>query len=381
MAKRNLLKSNYGPCQIPYFASTKPYHVLVEYYFPQSLSPARLDRYLAGGWFRSGPSLFRAKMLCLGGSLYSVVNIRVALEEYHFSRSLRRVLNRGEARFRVEIGPAQVDEQREGMYRQHKRRFKGFIFETLDEFLFGGMSRFLFDTQEIAIYDEDQLVAVSYFDQGQASLASLLGLYQGGYQRYSLGLFTMLHEIQYARTMGLRYFYPGYILQGYPGFDYKLRLGHIQYYNWQGRWRPQERLDQETFVRQVLEQRIATAAAALQHAQISYRKMIYPFFSVGYLGMMEEDFVRGALCLELWPEQTQNETTWLLEYVMEDRLYQISWVREDHDYAELMDANFSADFYFSQDERPGLLVREKVLYRHRSPEGIINHLRRTVPSG
>jgi len=108
--------------------------------------------------------------------------------------------------------------------------------------------------------------------------------------------------------------------------------------------------------------------------------MVYPFFSVGYLGMMEEDFVRGALCLELWPEQTQNETIWLLEYVMEDHLYQISRVHEDHDYAELMDANFSEDFFFSKDDQPSLLVREKVLYRHRSPEGIINHLRRMVLS-
>lgn len=354
--------------------------MLVEYYFPQSLSPARLDRYLAGGWFRSGPSLFRAKLLCLGGSLYSVVNIRVALEEYRFSRSLRRVLNRGEERFRIEVGPAQVDEQRETMYRQHKRRFKGFIFDTLDEFLFGGMSRFLFDTQEIAIYDDDQLVAVSYFDQGHGSLASLLGLYRGGYQRYSLGLLTMLHEIQYARSMGLRYFYPGYVLQGYPGFDYKLRLGHIQYYNWQGRWRPLERQDQDTFVVKVLEQRIATAAAALQQAQISYRKLIYPFFSVGYLGMMEEDFVRGALCIELWPEHNEDGKSLLLEYVMEDHLYQVSRVHEDHDYVELMEANFSEDFFFGKGEQPGLLVREKVLYRHRSPEGIINHLRRVTLS-
>lgn len=353
--------------------------MLVEYYFPQSLSPARLDRYLAGGWFRSGPSLFRAKLLCLGGALHSVVNVRVALEDYHFSRSLRRVLNRSEGRFRVEVGPATVDEQREGMYRQHKRRFKGFIFDTLDEFLFGGMSRFLFDTQEMAIYDGDDLVAVSYFDRGHGSVASLLGLYVSGYQRYSLGLLTMLHEVQYARDAGYRYFYPGYVLQGYYGFDYKLRLGHIQYYNWQGRWRPLDRLHEETFVVSVLQKRIAQAAHTLRQGGIAYQQRLYPFFSVGYLGLMEEDFVRSALCLEVWPGMHQDRCNWLLEYVMEDHLYQLSRVREAHDYVDLMDTNFSDDFFFSGEERPGLLIREEVLYRHRSSEGILNYLRRMVP--
>jgi arginine-tRNA-protein transferase len=351
--------------------------VLVEYYFPQSLSPARLDRYLAGGWFRSGPSLFRAKLLCLGGSLYSVVNIRVSLDEYHFSRSLRRVLNRSEGRFQVVVGPATVDAAREGLYRQHKRRFKGFIFDTLEEFLFAGMSRFLFDTHEVAIYDGDELIAISYFDQGHGSMASLLGLYAAGYQRYSLGLLTMLHEVQHARSQGFRYFYPGYILHGYHGFDYKLRLGHIQYYNWQGRWRPLDRLEQETFVVQLLQQKVAQMAFALRQAGISYRQVLYPFFSVGYLGLTEEDFVHSALCLEIWPDQGPGDG-WLVEYLMEDHLYQLSRVREDHDYMELMDASFSDDFLYADGSQPGLLVRERVLYRHRSSEGIINHLRRTL---
>ncbi len=352
--------------------------MLVEYYFPQSLSAARLDRYLAGGWFRSGPSLFRARLLCLEGSLYSVINIRVGLDGLKLSRSLRKISNRGKRAFRIEIGRAKIDPARERLYSQHKNRFKGFIFQSLEEFLFDGVSRYLFDTQEIAIYQEDDLVAVSYFDTGEMGVASLIGLYEEHLDRYSLGLFTMLQEMEYAQSIGARYYYPGYVLKGYEGFDYKLRLGNIQYYNWRGRWRPLDRVGEEEFVAERIKHAISRADYLLRVDQIQARKVIYPFFSVGYLGMVEEDFVRSATFLEI-DAQREDVEVYLLEYIIEDEVYQLSSANTNQQYyVDFLDAEFSENFFSQDNQAPVVYVREELIYRSPHLERVIAQLRRIL---
>lgn len=308
--------------------------------------------------------------------MYSVINVRANLEQLQLSRSLRRVFNRGQRRFRVEIGRAQVDPARERLYALHKKRFKGFIFESLDEFLFGGVSHYLFDTHEVAVYDEDRLVAVSYFDRGENAIASLIGLYERGFERYSLGVFTMLHEIQFARSLHYRFYYPGYVLQGYHGFDYKLRIGDIQYYNWNGRWRPLDRIDEEEFTADRLKRAISVAEVHLKAHGLPTQRVIYPFFSVGYLGMTEENFVRSALFLEIPPPTSEEGFPWLLEYILEDDCYLISRVHTDRNYMDFIDANFSEDFFSRESSQTGLYVREKVLYRSREIAPIIKYLRR-----
>jgi len=349
--------------------------VLVEYYFPQSLSPARLDRYLAGGWFRSGPSLFRARLLCLGGNLYEVTNIRVDLENYSLSRSLRRIQNRAKRDLRVEVGPVRIDSDRERLYRQHKHRFKGFIFETLEEFLFSGESHSLFHTLEISVYLENQLIAVSYFDQGFSSLASLLGLYDRQMGRYSLGLLTMLMEIEYAKQEGCRYYYPGYVLEGYPGFDYKMRLGGIQYYNWNGRWRPAEYLKSETSLVTFLNEKMDEVEVLLKDALIPSQRVLYPFFSLGYMGIIEEDFLRSPMYIVLEDQKSiQNrpyDSVLVVEYVAEEQLYQLSRVRRDFDYADIISAEFSDDYFELNPSQTGLLIREEIYIRHRDPRRVI----------
>lgn len=348
--------------------------MLVEFYFPQSLSQARLDRYLAGGWFRSGPSMFRAQVLCLGGGVYSVVNIRIPLERYALSRSLRRIRRRNDPQFRIEIGQVMVDERREALYQHHKSRFKGFIFDTLEEFLYAGQSYLLFDTRELRVFDGDTLVAVSYFDTGKLGLASLLGLYDPAYARNSMGIYTMLQEIQYAQDQGMRYYYPGYVLQGYDGFSYKLRLGHAQYYNWQGRWRPMERLGEEVFVVEQLEQQLKQLAEALQANGVPFSHHYYPFFTIGYLGMADEDFMRCVAYLSCYPGQLSDDRLLIVEYVAEDQLFTLSLAYSTDAYREYMTAEFSEDAFEEGAFMTDLLVREEILFWDRNPHRVVKHL-------
>ena len=58
-----------------------------------------------------------------------------------------------------------------------------------------------------------------------------MGLYDPDYAQYSLGIYTMLCEIQYGIEQRKKYYYPGYVVPGYKKFDYKLRVGTMEFYD------------------------------------------------------------------------------------------------------------------------------------------------------
>ena len=56
--------------------------MLVQTHFPRSLSRSRYDQYLASGWFRGSVMLYKMDLLCIDERLFSVVNIRMNLDQY-----------------------------------------------------------------------------------------------------------------------------------------------------------------------------------------------------------------------------------------------------------------------------------------------------------
>ncbi len=200
-------------------------NALLQYYVPQTLSKKQLDSYLAGGWFRSGSMLFRAKVACFENNLYTPINLRIKLSDYEFSKSQRRLYNRNQKLFRYSIQKATITEEKERLFSGQQQRFRSFLSNSLEEFM--AMSH-RFDTHEVAVYDEDRLVAVSFFDLGHNSIMSLLGLFDQSYSKYSLGIYTMLVELQYGKDTGRRWYYPGYVHEVPTVYDYKLGLGKCQ---------------------------------------------------------------------------------------------------------------------------------------------------------
>ncbi len=313
--------------------------MLIKVYHPQALSPSRLDKYLAGGWFRSGNILHRSQVSCIEGDVFSVVNIRVLLKDYVLKKRFRKLLNKNNKRFRISIQKAVIDKQKDALYQQHKHRFKGFIFDNLYQGLIGPFGDTIFDTYELTVYDGSKLVAASFFDIGKNSMASLLGLFDDDYRSYSLGVYTMLLEIQHALSLNKKYYYPGYILKEHKGFDYKLRLGNIQYYNWRGRWQPFEKIEQERWVATTLKQKMAKMQACLDLYGVSYHKLLYPLFSLGYLNALGHRFLQSALFLSCLHEEI-TDTYLVVEYSIEKNIYRLSWY-EIFDYWPVFGGSFA----------------------------------------
>lgn len=196
---------------------------------PDSLSRAELDGYLALGWYRMGRALITTDFLASDGELRSTIWTRLDLSRHRFRGSLRKRMARNARRFRVEVGPLVLDAAHEQLYARYRLMVGGNRVEALDDVLGGEAGRRLFDTREISIYDGDKLVAFSWFDVGETSVQSLIGVYAPEHRRHGLGFYTLLLEIEYAARMGLRYHYSGYVLCAPSGMDYKLEVGELEY--------------------------------------------------------------------------------------------------------------------------------------------------------
>jgi len=199
------------------------------YHQPPTLFGKALDLYLVNGWFRAGQYIYTLKTITLKGNLYYPVRIRLPLKDYEFRKSLRKVWKKNQ-RFKTVIQEATITEEKEDLYQKFILRFDDYIAPTLRESLLDGGLISIYDTYEAAVYDGDQLIAVSYFDLGHKAMASIMGVFDPEYSAYSLGFYTMLAEIAFGKKQGFLHYYPGYVIPSYPKFDYKLRIGDCEFY-------------------------------------------------------------------------------------------------------------------------------------------------------
>ena len=270
---------------------------VLQYYLPYQLSPKRLDRYLASGWFRTVNMLFRAQVTCFDNDVCSPINIRINLSEHEHSKRFRKLLNRNGRLFRHEIRKATITREKEELFHQHQRRFRSFLSNSLEEFL---VLTSRFDTYEMAIFDNDRLVAISYYDQGHNSLMSLLGLFDPGYATYSLGIYTMLLEMEYGKSSQRQWYYPGYVHERPSIYDYKLRLGKSEIYDWRTkRWLKHTDPHKLPNWADHVKNRTYALEHALKSAEIGFQRKVYLFFGWHYFNSLYEQLFHCPLMLLL----------------------------------------------------------------------------------
>ncbi len=304
--------------------------MLVGAYYNPLLSPKRLDRFLAYGWFRNCNMLGRQKLICLDKGVYQVINIRVQLENYQYPKRLKKILRQNNQRFRYEVQPLQLTAEKEALYEQHKHRFLGIVLPTLQQSLFGTEENdYLhnpFHTQEICVYDDDKLVAVSFFDLGHRSIASILGLFDHNYQQFSLGIYTMLLEIDLGIRLGKKFYYPGYVLHNEAVFDYKLRLGNLQYHNGETYWRPYTEITNEKWLDKQIIEKVEIISQLFQQQNIQYQVLWNPYFPLAYI--FEEEIYFLASPLQIFCVNDRQHQPLVLEYMPDSKIYRLSYVME-----------------------------------------------------
>lgn len=231
---------------------------------PDSLSRAELDQFLERGWYRIGRAMITTDYLVNEGKLRSTIWTRADLRAHQWKPSLRKLMARNGRRFRVEVGPLRLDDAHEALYQRYRAMLGGARMETLDGVLGGEEGRRLFDTREVSIYLNDALVAFSWFDVGETSVESLIGVYDPDHRKHGLGFYTMLVEMAYAAEQGMRFHYSGYVLSEPSNLDYKRRVGPLDYLDpTSGRWLPELPFPQGESPAEILRRRLGDAAREL----------------------------------------------------------------------------------------------------------------------
>ncbi|MDZ4750453.1 MAG: GNAT family N-acetyltransferase [Flavobacteriales bacterium] len=331
--------------------------MLVQTLIPATFSPQAYDDVLAKGWFRSSSLLYNIQVLCLDGKLSSAVNIRLPLDNFTFSKSQRKILRHGNERFRIKIGPAIYDSEKEELYQLHRKRFKAFVHSYLEDFFVYTHFNKLFDTREICVYDGNRLVAFSIFDVGARGMAAILCAYHEDFAQYSLGHFTMLREVEMAIAVGMDFYYPGYILDKSSVFDYKLRLGEMKYLNDKGVWVPRTEFNFKKTKAREFNQKLTQLSKKLKSKGIEPKKKLYPFYALGYMDTLPEKVLKYPAFLQL----TESNPSMIATYDMDQKCFIFMEVSERQQYREMVNMELSDDYARSNAYKMEILAIDRIL--------------------
>jgi len=181
-----------------------------------------LDYYLSQGYYRMRQDLFTCQFLPHDDQLYTVHWLRLVLRDVQYGSKQRHLLRRN-ASFSVVVQPFQLTAEHETLYGLYHQSLSFEAAATLAELLLADeTAHSVFSTEIVEVRDGDLLIAAGIFDQGAVSIAGIVNFYHPAYRKHSLGKYLMLLKIMRARQQQKTYYYPGYVVHGYPKFDYKL---------------------------------------------------------------------------------------------------------------------------------------------------------------
>lgn len=201
-----------------------------------SVPPEMMDRLWEAGWRHFGESFFRYSLNVNDDGVQTITPLRVDLEKFTLSRSQRRVLTKN-ADLRCEFTPARLSDEALAMFQRHKERFTENVPDDLDTFLSSDPATVPCPCVECRVHLGDELIALSYLDLGEGSTSAVYGMFEPAHSRRSLGIYTLLREIEFTQSRGCRYYYPGYATREPSAYDYKKQLRGLEMLDWEsGLW-------------------------------------------------------------------------------------------------------------------------------------------------
>jgi arginine-tRNA-protein transferase len=207
------------PC--PYLAdvgATTDYRILTEVGLEEH------EAMIMRGWRRFGMQYFRPR--CAGCS--ECVSLRVPVAAFHPTKSQRRAWRKC-SHFRIKVSTPHVDEERLALFhawhamREETRGWKPSVM-TLREYALTFCTPNLC-AREMAYYDRDRLVGVGLIDVTLRALSSIYFFYHPDVKKTSLGVASVLFEIECARRLNCPHVYLGYRVSACPSTAYKSQYG------------------------------------------------------------------------------------------------------------------------------------------------------------
>jgi leucyl-tRNA---protein transferase len=202
-----------------------------EYGFQNFIPPAQMDFLWALGWRHFGEYFFRYSETYEDEILH-VQPVRIDLQRFSFSDSQKRILRKN-ADLSIEIVPTIIDAEKEALFELHKQRFEHNVPNSLYTFLSQKPDSVPCENLSVEVRKEGKLLAVSFLDVGENATSSVYAIFHPEEGKRSLGVFTMLLEIQYSLEKKCDYYYSGYTYLEPSHYDYKKHFRALERYNWE----------------------------------------------------------------------------------------------------------------------------------------------------
>lgn len=211
------------------------FELINEEFYVDAVSGEQLDLLLEDGWRHFGPHFFRYNLGIYENEIRLVLPLRVRIADFRLSKSQRRVLRRNWDAA-VEILPVELTDEILELFDRHKRRFRSGAPSSIYDFMARGIEPV--DVLQLTVRKNGRLLAASFFDVGATSISSIYGIFEPEEHPASLGIFTMLKEIEYAGLHAKSLYYHGYAYEGESYYDYKKRFSALEVFDWHASWRP-----------------------------------------------------------------------------------------------------------------------------------------------
>lgn len=182
---------------------------------------SKLDLYLSKGYFRMQQEVFTCYAVLFEDTVCPVHWLRIVLADVYFGKEQLRLFRINET-FTVTVKSLVITDEIEALYTTYKGGINFDAPESVESCLLDGESNNVFDTYAIEIRDDNKLIAVGIFDNGEQSIAGIMNFYHPDYHKHSLGKYLMLLKINHAQQQKKTYYYPGYLASKYTKFNYKL---------------------------------------------------------------------------------------------------------------------------------------------------------------
>lgn len=170
------------------------------------LLPLEFDELLAQGDRRAGVLLYRTEC----ASCHACEPLRLPVAEFQPTKSQRRSQRKNED-VRLVVGPPRATPDRLALYNRHRLE-RGLAKSPdpigHDEYRFQYVSSCV-DTREVDYLVGDRLIAFSILDVGAQAASSVYHCFDPDESRRSMGVFSVLAELELCREWGLDWYYLG----------------------------------------------------------------------------------------------------------------------------------------------------------------------------
>lgn len=200
------------------------------------LDPIKYEHKLASGYQRV------QKHLKLQHRLFGqrCLALRIRLSNFRLSKSQRRILRLNDD-LRICIEPLEVTEPEADLFVRHYTQ-KSYKPSKIGDWLPFSNEFSATEIHKFLIFKDNDLIAASYLDILIKSTNSICAIFEPEEEGRSLGILTILKEIDYSISTGKKFYYIGYACEGSSLFDYKKRFHGLERYDGNGIWIPYPRL-------------------------------------------------------------------------------------------------------------------------------------------